>query len=495
MSRSTINRRHLLRLGAGSAGGWALSYLLPGARAHAQSAAEARFLFVATAAGGGSITDSFLPVAQSEVSSPELAATVPVYPDSLLAQPPGSRIRCVRNLKDQYRGVPFGSDYEIADFVTRYRDDMLVRTVENTSVSHLVAQHRAMTGDNVDGGRTIAEAAAMVYGGNLPLPNCIMATGGFGDAGASAEVPDRARSVRIDDPNRFALSTHSSRGVVGAPPENELRRAKKGRSRLETRSPFSRQYPHSAARKRFLDLREGASAEIEAAGLIDKLLLLQNTPETPLHDLGLMPSPLLEQMLAVFPSLGQDPLDAQAALAFVLARFGISRSVTFGPSFIPEIDRNRAGVFGTPLAFDYSHTNHLIGQNVMWCRLMRAIDGLITLLKNQRHGDGSMWDRSLIYVATDFGRTKEIPAGGNLFNYSSGHGLNNGNLLISPRLRGNRVYGGIVADTCKTYGFEPKTGDPEPGRLMSTGHLYSLICQALDIDFPGRYDMSGLVRA
>ena len=43
-------------------------------------------------------------------------------------------------------------------------------------------------------------------------------------------------------------------------------------------------------------------------------------------------------------------------------------------------------------------------------------------------------------------------------------------------------------------GYEPRDGSPVPGSVMREGHTYSLIAQALDIDFRGRTEMSGLIR-
>jgi uncharacterized protein (DUF1501 family) len=132
----------------------------------------------------------------------------------------------------------------------------------------------------------------------------------------------------------------------------------------------------------------------------------------------------------------------------------------------------------------------------MWRRMMQVVDGLVTLLKEEDYlgdaGLGPMWDRSLVYLATDFGRTKERPSGS--LSFGTGHDLSNGNVLVSPLLRGGRVYGGVDPATVKTYGFDPTTGEPDPSRVMREGDVYSLVAQALGVDFEGRTDMSGLVR-
>ena len=156
-----------------------------------------------------------------------------------------------------------------------------------------------------------------------------------------------------------------------------------------------------------------------------------------------------------------------------------------------------SSLISTPLAFDYSHTDHRVAQNLMWGRTCRLIDGLVTLLKTFDYlGDpslGKLWDRSLIYVATEFGREKTRSAGAS--SWSSGHHLNNGALLISPLLKGNAVYGGVDPNTLLTYGFDRATGQPDPGAIMREGDVYSAIAMALGIEFEGRRDMAALVRA
>jgi len=55
------------------------------------------------------------------------------------------------------------------------------------------------------------------------------------------------------------------------------------------------------------------------------------------------------------------------------------------------------------------------------------------------------------------------------WNDGTGHHLNNGSVLLSPLLQGNRVLGGVEPSTSLTH------------------------VQALDIDLPGRRDLSAVL--
>jgi len=123
-------------------------------------------------------------------------------------------------------------------------------------------------------------------------------------------------------------------------------------------------------------------------------------------------------------------------------------------------------------------------------------DRLIGLLKETEYQDGqSYWDHSLMYFASDFGRSRGRP--GRARDFGSGHHINNGCLIVSPMLRGNTVFGGVDPATMLTYGFDPLTGRPEPGRNMSEAELFSSIVQTLGVSTAGTGlpDMAALRRS
>jgi hypothetical protein len=117
----------------------------------------------------------------------------------------------------------------------------------------------------------------------------------------------------------------------------------------------------------------------------------------------------------------------------------------------------------------------------MWDRLLWTADGLIDLFKNEEYANGqSLWDRTMIYIPTEFGRSRRRPTGAQEFGTS--HDLNNGVAMLSPLVNGGQVLGGVDPNTGLTYGFDPLTGAPAPGAHMNEKHIYSGILQALRVD-------------
>lgn len=479
-------RRSLLkRIGAAAALGVVpTSLLAPRARAQA---ADTKLLFVIAAAGGGSIIDSMLPILDPG-SSPIVS-----YPASALAT--SGNFRCVHTAQPIELGG-FRVTGQIKPFLDRHGRDVAVITQECTSVNHVVAQKRSLTGAGINVGRTILEAAAVRHGAGLVLPHVNMCESGYLEPGDDVDLPDTARAVAVADALLFPFATDGMRGIKNAPARSVLERARRARQQLDDVSISGQTFKDAPIRKRWIDARERLAPQMEAADLITKLTMVANVPgQIPLSDFDLESSPDGPAVREQFPSLLSDPLEAQAALAFLLARHRVSCSVAISPSFTPLLD---GGLKNTPLAFDFSHNNHVLTQYAMWSRILKVTDGLITLLKNQLWDDndeaqGTMWDRSLVYIASDFGRDKVRPP--NSFEFGTGHHLNNGNVLISPLLNGGRVYGDVDAATGLTFGFDRSTGLAVPGTQMHEGDVYSVIAQALDIDFAGRLDIPVMVRA
>jgi hypothetical protein len=488
--RNGIGRRTFLAAtGAGALG--ALAPLGAPRGASAQPS-DRRFLFVVAALGGGSILDSFAPVAETESS---IGTTLTTLPVDRIVQPAGSNLRCVLPVEGELYGLRLGNGYSQADFLMRHGADVVVMQAESTSVNHAVAQRRAMSGDGMDRNRTIAEAVAARWGGELVLPNCNMASAGYGQGGDDPSLDVSAQQVTIADPRFFSTSAHGFRGIADAPAGELVARARRHRTTLDARSPFGRTFGTSPSLARYLQLRSDVE-RLEAADLISKLML---ATELPLEEHGLTPSPLLDRMLSAFPNIARDPFHAQAALAFLLARYGVACSMTISPSNANMLSREGGAqtLINTQLAFDYSHSDHRTAQSIMWSRVLSVIDPLVALLKETDvDGNpelGKMWDKSLVYVASDFGRDKTRGADG-AEQFATGHHLNNGVVLVSPLLRGNRVYGRVDPETCLMHGFDRTTGEPAMGEFMSMRDVYSVIAAAMDVDFPGRIDVPAIVR-
>ena len=67
--------------------------------------------------------------------------------------------------------------------------------------------------------------------------------------------------------------------------------------------------------------------------------------------------------------------------------------------------------------------------------------------------------------------------------------------MVSPLLKGGRVYGGVDPTTLLTYGFDPVTGEPARDTLMREGDIYAVISGAMGVDYVGRREFPALVRS
>ncbi|WP_428266650.1 hypothetical protein [Haliangium sp.] len=494
MSLPTWNRRQILKgmslLGAGLATG---VLGRPGRRAYAQEAPgddnpDPRFLIVLCASGGASIIDSALAIRASESGN---AAAINCFPDELVQSIDGSPLRAV-DLSSSSLGsinMPFSANQ--SNFVRKHHQDMMVATWTRTSVNHQVGQRRAITGNEAWSGRTLQEIAALSYGAKRAVPNAHLITGsGYTERGSDDGLPAPCYGEAIPDPALWPLALDGARGIAHPVDPALLDRARALRDqRLEPGSRFEAAFGQSPALAHWRELRGARRRDIEDAELIRKLMFYTDG-ELPLSDHGLASSPDAERVRAAFPEFAQDPLHAQAALAFLLIRHQVSAAVTLGPGFDAVIADDVGGglppgaLKNPPIAFDFSHQDHRATQAFMWDRLYRVADGLIDLLKNSEYAAGeSLWDRTLLYIASDFGRSKLRPSGAESF--GSAHDLNNGVVLISPLVRGNTVLGGVDPDTGLSYGFDPRTGAPDPGRQMSEAEIFAGIVQALGVDTAG----------
>jgi hypothetical protein len=483
-SQKTTRRSALQTLAAGVAIAGA-SRMATSTPTRAQ-AGQRKFLFVVGGLGGGSIIDSFMPIARADSNDINLNT----FEDNSLAQV--GNLRCVQTPRPlDFYGFPVNG--YLRQFLTKHGADTAVLTQESTSVNHLIAQKRSMNGAGINKGQTLLEAAALRHGDGLLLPAINMAGGGYLDFGDDA-VPTRARALPVADALRFAFATDARQGIIGAPSKALLDRMRGIRRRLDNQTPFGATYRNAPLRQQYLEQRDVLVPQVESLELINKLTLIEESPTAPLSMFGLSSSSDLPALRERFPQLDLDPLQAQAALAFLLVKNGLSCAVAISASDNPIVQEDP----NPPLAFDFSHTDHAVAQYAMWSRLLRITDGLIDLLKAtpldaNNPAAGTYWDHSVVYFATDFGRDKyratNSPA------WSSGHHLNNGNVVVSPLVNGDRVYGGVDVNTGLTYGFDRNTGEALPDALMHEGDIYSAVAHALDIPFQGRLDMPALVRS
>lgn len=503
-----LSRRELLKaLSMCAAGSATLGPLLSGCRSSlegpesleqrgrltARLDGKPRFLIVVGAVGGASIIDSMLAVRASEAG--EQASRLNTFADANVQAVPGSPFRAVKVEASQLGSIPMRVKTDQLDFVRKYKDSMLVATSVGTSVNHVIAQKRSLTGNAAWRGRTLQECVALQYGAGFPLPNVNMASSGFSERGTDSALPAHCYAEVVSNASFWPLGLDGLKGIKDAPSRDVVERARSTRDALDARSVFGATFKDAAALRLWNEQRTTGQSALEAKDLINRLNLLPDQPpQVPLSEYGLSSSPDAVRLRTVFPDFMTDPIQGQAALAFLLLKNRVSVTVTLSPSF--NVALGARGITNPPLAFDFSHNDHRAVQAFMWSRLMDTLDKLITLLKAEpfETGGESLWDRSLIYMATDFGRTRQR-LGTDVF--GTGHDLNNGFMLLSPMLRGNTVLGGVDPLTTLTYGWDARTGAPEPGKTSSNEpDVFSGILTALGVDTSGSGlpDASAFVR-
>ena len=448
------------------------------------SAQPRKFLFVFGATGGASINDSFLAVRQSESRN---ASTLNTFPDAMVRSIDGTGLRAVDLAMDEIGPLPFPVEASQSKFLAKYYQDMMVTTLTGSSVSHPVAQKRSLTGNDAWNGRTLQEAVAAQYGEGLLLPNVNMSSLGYAEAGTDGSLPAFAGAQPVADPAFFPFSLHGYKGIPGVPDKKLIELARNlRRDRLEPASAFQKAFAASPRVQQWLAQR-AQQTKFEELNLIDRLNAFESSKDLPLEDYGIGSHEHAGILREVFPKLGADPLHNQALLAYLLVTQGLSCTVTMGMGMNVVIDGDDPDnplLSNTPTAFDYSHNAHRATQANLWHRTLDTLDRLITLLKRTEYRRGeSFWDHSMIYIATEFGRDKTRQKG--QIEFTSGHHTNNGVLIISPMSNGGRVLGGVDPDTLLTYGFDPKSGEPDAGREMTEAEIYAGILQSLGVDTSG----------
>ncbi len=478
---NTTRRRDFLR---GASALAAATLVNSGHRsAAAQSTGAPRYFFAVGALGGASILDSFMPLLDTASAQ---AKNLTSFSTQNIEAVNGVGLQCIAPLTDELGGPPpYSANYAQRTFLQRHGTDTCVMTLDHSSVNHSVGQQRSLNGSGINSGRTLLEAVASHHGQALPIPAVNMMSGEFSRPGIDSGLPPYAEQLVISDARYFALGAHGSAGLPQPVDHAALQVARAARAKLENRSAFAKSFGHVGNLQRYLGLRSRAE-RFEASELAQKVALVELT--------GFGVPPELSRIREVLPDVERDPFQAQAALAFLLVKNGASCSVGISPSDALSLDEG-AGVKNPALAFDASHNTHRIAQHVMWSRLLGVTDALITLLKeteDPRQSGSSLWDSSLLYMPTEFGRTRGRPAG--LTRFGTGHYQNNGVVLVSPLLKGGRAFGGLDPTTGLTYGFDPRAGDPVAGKHMDIGDVYSVICQTLGVDFPGLKAIPTMIR-
>jgi hypothetical protein len=492
--RILMNRRRVLQALAAATAGVAASDTCWRARG-ARAAGDGPYFFIGLCCfGGANIIDSFMPIKASEAFDP---ATLDCFPDAeVLENPQVSPLRVVDAKIQTVIGLdlPAEQTIQLSPIVAKHYQQTMVATLECTSVNHVVAQHRSLTGGGAWSGRTIPEVVAQAYGEGLPLPNVNMATLGYLEPGDDVSIPTWAMAEAVPQPLLMPLSLSGYRGVAGAPQGDLVGLARDMRNgEIDPESSFYQTFRHSERLERWKQQRSHDAKLVEDGNLIDKLIFVPDVPQAPFSQFGLQSSEDAALLNTVFPGIlsnEMDPLEQQAALAFLLLKHRVSASVSLSPTFAPVLGGvpELLGVKNPPLSFDGAHNDHRSAQAIMWQRMLGIADKLIDLLKATPFDDQtgeSMWDRTMIHFATDFGRSKRRPP--DAMTWGTAHDLNNGTVTISPLVNGNSLLGGVHKGESAeldghTYGFDIETGVADPGRKTTEAEHFAGLVQALGID-------------
>ncbi len=439
-----------------------------------------RFLITLGLTGGASIIDSFLGVRES---ASEAGNLLNAFPDNQINDV--GPFSCVDLSAAGLSIIGTPTNFNHGVFARKHFADLMVATVETTSVNHVLAQKRSLNGNAAWGGRTLQEMVALTYGADCPVPNANMASFGFLEPGADPSMPAYVYPESIGNPRFWSLGLDPVRGILNGPDSAVIELAAKLRSeQLDPESTFFKTFRKSRAIRKWLVQRGATRDQIKTLDLITKLTIIPDRPpEFPLAKYGLEQTPDGAKILNAFPLLEQDPLHAQAALGYLLIKYGVSVSVTLSPGFNPVFYTVPGGgsiLVLPPLAYDFSHGAHRVTQNFMWGRALDVCDKMIDLLKQDEYQNTgeSLYDRSLFYGATDFGRTKIRTAP---VNFGTGHDLNNGVFMVCAKGKAG-LYGGVDSNTALTYGFDLQSGDPDRSRTTSENELFAGILQLLGID-------------
>ena len=301
-SLSSSSRRSFLKM-AGTAAYSLAMFEAFAKKARAQTAAPLpvanKLLFVISGGGGASIVDSFMCVKQSEVTSDPNAMIA--YPDNFVSVDAATGLRALSLPQDHRNylgGFGVGTPYDQATFLSRFKDDSAVLTLEGTSVNHLVAQKRSMNGFGINNDRTLLEEVAARHGQSLLLPNINMTSGGYLEQGTDPTLDERARQEIVADAllllalhRRLARprgrARHQPRGHVAAGAgrarrrrhprpcaRDLLARARGVRDQLDDASVFGQTFQCSPLREKLRARRNGVNLDMETRSLITNLTLI-----------------------------------------------------------------------------------------------------------------------------------------------------------------------------------------------------------------------------
>src|SRR5207302_779394 len=150
------------------------------------------------------------------------ASSLNTFPDAQVASIAGSPFRSVAYSAPRIGAIPVPVTADQGPFVTKHHGDMLVATSIGTSVNHVIAQKRSLTGNGAWRGRTLQECVALQYGASYPIPSVNMGIAGYLERGTDDELPSYCYAETVSSPALWPLGLDGSRGIKNAPDQELL---------------------------------------------------------------------------------------------------------------------------------------------------------------------------------------------------------------------------------------------------------------------------------
>jgi hypothetical protein len=408
-------RRFLKVLGAGAAAGAtspmfeALGQMMPGM-------ASTEFFIFVHAAGAWDITVGTDPRNQF-VSITEPATTDTIDPSGLLhwtngpAQPGGTSFRFVQPTGSNIR---FGPAIGLMAEARRFERMLVINGIAMNTVSHPDGTTYSSTGRRLAGGKPVAPSIDTMLASELGTSQLFPTLSvRYPSYYTGPNLSSRALPLRVDAIGSVARSLARSNRAV----DRQTRTAVNELLREETRDLIDRSY--------FPQVYQGIEQQLESLerihGNAELTNLFSTTALAAKPELAPIYRPMRPGTTTPMPYVFENNVIHNAAFAVEAFRLNLARCVSFSTTS-----------FDTHFSNYEDHPQHMQ-------ELFNMLAGLIDVLGATNHptvAGHKLLEHTHILVTSDFCRTPQINVSGGRDHYPS-----NSAVIISPRFRGNTVFG------------------------------------------------------